>query len=163
MNVEWVWNSFGIRGESIRNSYGIRLELICKSDGWFGNVLGMHRGCWGMNVGFVGNYYECFGKQLVFIGNPWDISGDFWLGIHSLGEVQIQTEHIHTHAISLTKPRFPFHVLTGSWGSLFFSLLFRSFFRVVLGGLSVGFWARFGSHFASFFPPFFHHTNRLLF
>ena len=49
------------------------------------------------------------------IGNPWGISGDFWLGIHSLGEVQIQTEHIHTHAISLTKPRFPFHVLTGFW------------------------------------------------
>ena len=41
------------------------------------------------------------------IGNPWGISGDFWLGIHSLGEVQIQTEHIHTHAIFLTKPRFP--------------------------------------------------------
>ena len=113
MNVEWVWNSFGIRGESIGNSYGIRLELICKSDGWFGNVLGMHRGCWEMSVELIANYYEFFGKQLVFIGNPWDISGDFWLGIHSLGEFQIQTEHIHTHAISLTKPRFPFHVLTG--------------------------------------------------
>ena len=114
MDVEWIWNSFGIRGESIGNSYGIRLELICKSDGWFGNVLGMHRGCWEMSVEFIGNYYECCGKQLVFIGNPWDISGDFWLGIHSPGEVQIQTERIHTHAISLTKPRFPFHVLTGS-------------------------------------------------
>ena len=67
-----------------------------------------------MSVEFIGNYYEFFGKQLVFIGNPWDISGDFWLGIHSLGEFQIETEHIHTHAISLTKPRFPFHVLTGS-------------------------------------------------
>ena len=61
MDVEWVWNSFGIRGESIGNSYGIRLELICKSDGWFGNVLGMHRGCWGMSVEFIGNYYEFFG------------------------------------------------------------------------------------------------------
>ena len=77
MDVEWVWNSFGIRGESIGNSYGIRLELICKSDGWFGNVLGMHRGCWGMSVEFIGNYYEFFGKQLVFIGNPWDISEIF--------------------------------------------------------------------------------------
>ena len=113
MDAEWVWNSFGIRGESFGNSYGIRLELICKSDGWFGNVLGMHRGCWGMSVEFIGNYYESFGKQLVFIGNPWDISGDFWLGIHSLGEVQVQTEHIHTRAIFLAKPRFPFHLLTG--------------------------------------------------
>ena len=122
MDVEWVWNSFGIRGEPIGNSYGIRLELICKSDGWFGNVLGMHRGLWGMSVEFIGNYYEFFGKQLVFIGNLWRISSDFWLGIHSLGAVQVQTEHILTHAISFTKPRFPFHVLTGLIFHFFCSL-----------------------------------------
>ena len=109
MGLEFIRNPWGINWDS----YGIRLELICKSDGWFGNVLGMQRDCWEMSVEFIGNYRELFRKHLVFIGNPWDISGDFWLGIHSLGEVQIQTEHIHTHAISLTKPRFPFHVLTG--------------------------------------------------
>ena len=113
--------------ESMGNSYGVRLELVGKSDGLFGNVLGMHRGCWGMSVKFIGNYYQLFGKQLVFIGNPWDISGDFWLRIHSLGEVQIQTEHIHTHAISLTKQRFPFHVLTGLIFHFFCSRL-SSFF-----------------------------------
>ena len=48
-------------GESIGISYRIRLELICKSDGWFGNVLGMHGGCWEMIVEF-GNYYEFFGN-----------------------------------------------------------------------------------------------------
>ena len=135
------------------NSSGIILELVGKSDvfvwecvgnaqGLLGNEWGIdqgllriiwetvdiRRGCWGMHWEFVGNSYELFGKPLVFIGNPWRICGDFWLGIHSLGEVQIQTEHIHTHAISLTKPRFPFHVLTGLflifWGH--FLILFLS-------------------------------------
>ena len=121
------------------NFSGISLELVGKSDvfvwecvgnaqGLLGNEWGIdqgllriiwetvdiRRGCWKMHWEFVGNSYELFGKPLVFIGNPWRISGDFRLGIHSLGEVQIQTEHILTHAISLTKPRFPFHVLTGS-------------------------------------------------
>ena len=114
------------------NSSGIILELVGKSDvfvwecvgnaqGLLGNEWGIdqgllriiwetvdiRRGCWKMHWEFFGNSYELFGKPLVLIGNPWRISGDFWLGIHSLGEVQIQTEHIHTHAISLTKPRFP--------------------------------------------------------
>ena len=120
------------------NFSGISLELVGKSDvfvwecvgnaqGLLGNEWGIdqgllriiwetvdiRRGCWKMHWEFVGNSYELFGKPLVFIGYPWRISGDFRLGIHSLGEVQIQTEHILTHAISLTKPRFPFHVLTG--------------------------------------------------
>ena len=121
------------------NLFGTSLELVGKSDvfvldcvgnaqGLLGKEWGIYKGllrlfwetvyirsgCWGMHWEFVGNSYELFGKPLVFIGNPWRISGDFRLGIHSLGEVQIQTEHILTHAISLTKPRFPFHVLTGS-------------------------------------------------
>ena len=123
------------------NFSGISLELVGKSDvfvwecvgnaqGLLGNEWGIdqgllriiwetvdiRRGCWKMHWEFVGNSYELFGKPLVFIGNPWRISGDFRLGIHSLGEVQIQNEHILTHAISLTKPRFPFHVLTGFGG-----------------------------------------------
>ena len=118
------------------NSSGINLEFVGKSDvfvwecvgnaqGLLGNEWGVslgllriiletfdiRRGWWGMHWEFVGNSYDLFGKPLVFIGNPWRIFGDIWLGIHLLGEVQIQTEHIHTHAISLTKPRFPFHVL----------------------------------------------------
>ena len=62
--VEWVWNSFGIRRKSMGNSYGISLELVGKSEGLFGNVLGMHRGCRGMSVESIGNYY-------VFFGNSW--------------------------------------------------------------------------------------------
>ena len=143
------------------NFSGISLELVGKSDvfvwecvgnaqGLLGNEWGIdqgllriiwetvdiRRGCWKMHWEFVGNSYELFGKPLVFIGNPWRISGDFRLGIHSLGEVQIQTEHILTHAISLTKPRFPFHVLTGSGGgngrggrsALAWRILFFTFF-----------------------------------
>merc|ERR1711924_311434 len=85
--------------------WGTSLELVWN---WlanpmfsFGNVWGVHRGCWEMSGELIRDYYELFGKQLVFIGAPWRISGDFRLGIHSLGEVQIQTEHILTHAISL--------------------------------------------------------------
>lgn len=135
--------------DSVGNQWGIHLELVwnwlANPMFSFWTVWGMHRGCWGrsgefirgfyelfrkqlifvgpagwgMHWEFVGNSYELFGKPLVFIGNPWKISGDFRLGIHSLGEVQIQTEHIHTHAISLTKPRFPFHVLTGLFLTFF--------------------------------------------
>ena len=127
----------------------ISLELVGKSDVFVwecvGNAQGLLGNEWGIDQGLLRDFYELFGKQLifvgaagkcignssgiltyelfgkplVFIGNPWRISGDFRLGIHSLGEVQIQTEHIHTHAISLTKPRFPFHVLTGFRGTLF--------------------------------------------
>ena len=122
------------------NSFGINLEFVGKSDvfvwecvgnaqGLLGNESGIYQGvlyyesfgkqlifvgarqCIGNTLGILTNYLE--NRSLVFIGNPWRISGDFWLGIHSLGEVQIQTEPIHTHAISLTKPRFPFHVPTG--------------------------------------------------
>ena len=161
------------------NFSGISLELVGKSDvfvwecvgnaqGLLGNEWGIdqgllriiwetvdiRRGCWKMHWEFVGNSYELFGKPLVFIGNPWRISGDFRLGIHSLGEVQIQTEHIHTHAISLTKPRFPFHVLTGSLFGVFFRfsghflapffcLIFGRVFRLILGAFGV----HFGSHF----------------
>ena len=99
-----------------------------------------------MHWEFVGNSYELFGKPLVFIGNPWKISGDFRLGIHSLGEVQIQTEHILTHAISLTKPRFPFHVLTGFFVTLFGHFL-APFFCLV-------FWTGFYIHFRCFWGPF---------
>ena len=98
------------------NSSGISLELVGKSDvfvwecvgnahGLLGNeweiykgllriiweTVDIRRGCWKMHWEFVGNSYELFGKPVVFIGNPWRISGDFRLGIHSLGEVQIQT------------------------------------------------------------------------
>ena len=145
------WTSFGIPGNSMGNLSGISLELVGKSDvfvwecvrnayeapgKWvilwiIWETVDIRRGCWKMHWEFVGNSYELFGKPLVFIGNPWRISGDFRLGIHSLGEVQLQTEHIHTHAISLTKPRFPFHVLTGfifHFFSSFFSSLFLSHF-----------------------------------
>ena len=54
--------------ESMGNSYGISLELVGKSDGLFGNVLGMHRGCWGMSGELIRDYYELFGKQLIFVG-----------------------------------------------------------------------------------------------
>ena len=127
--------------DSVGNQWGIYLELVwnwlANPMFSFWTVWGMHRGCWGRSGESIRDYYDCFGKQFIFvvaagecIGNlsgiltnywetvgihrdPWRICGDFWLRIHSLGEVQIQTEHIHTHAISLTKPRFPFHVLTG--------------------------------------------------
>ena len=154
------------------NFSGISLELVGKSDvfvwecvgnaqGLLGNEWGIdqgllriiwetvdiRRGCWKMHWEFVGNSYELFGKPLVFIGNPWRISGDFRLGIHSLGEVQIQTEHILTHAISLTKPRFPFHVLTGSGGgngrggrsALAWRILFFTFFGHFLAPFFVSF------------------------
>ena len=141
------------------NFSGISLELVGKSDvfvwecvgnaqGLLGNEWGIdqgllriiwetvdiRRGCWKMHWEFVGNSYEFFGKPLVFIGNPWRISGDFRLGIHSLGEVQIQTEHILTHAISLTKPRFPFHVLTGFIFHFFWLFFSSLFFDSFLGG-----------------------------
>ena len=87
---ECVWNAHGLLG----NEWGICKGLLRII--W--ETVDIRRGCWGMHWEFVGNSYELLGKPLVFIGNPWRISGDFWLGIHSLGEVQIQTEHIHTHA-----------------------------------------------------------------
>ena len=135
--------------DSVGNQWGIYLELVwnwlANPMFSFWTVWGMHRGCWGRSGESIRDYYDCFGKQFIFvvaagecIGNwsgiltnywetvgihrdPWRICGDFWLRIHSLGEVQIQTEHIHTHAISLTKPRFPFHVLTGLYRGLFHS------------------------------------------
>ena len=146
--------------DSVGNQWGIYLELVwnwlANPMFSFWTVWGMHRGCWGRSGESIRDYYDCFGKQFIFvvaagecIGNlsgiltnywetvgihrdPWRICGDFWLRIHSLGEVQIQTEHIHTHAISLTKPRFPFHVLTGLFLTLFW-LLFSSFFCLVFG------------------------------
>ena len=110
---ECVGNAHGLLGNEWEICKGL-LRII-----W--ETVDIRRGCWGMHWEFVGNSYELFGKPLVFIGNPWRISGDFWLGIHSLGEVQIQTEHIHTHAISLTKPRFPV--------SMFLSIPFACAFR----------------------------------
>ena len=62
---------------------------------------------------FNGNSYELFGKPSAIMGSSWGICGDFSLGIRSSGEIQLQAEHIHTHAISITKPRFPFYVRTG--------------------------------------------------
>ena len=123
LELKRKWNVLNF----IRNPWEIIWECVGNPQGLLGNEWGVllgllriiletfdiRRGWWGMHWEFVGNSYELFGKPLVFIGNPWRISGDFRLGIHSLGEVQIQTEHILTHAISLTKPRFPFHVLTG--------------------------------------------------
>ena len=117
--LDCVGNAQGLLGKEWGNYKGL-LRL-------FWETVYIHRGCWGMHWEFVGNSYELFGKPLVFIGNPWRICGDFWLRIHSLGEVQIQTEHILTHAISLTKPRFPFHVLTGFIFHFFWSL-FSSLF-----------------------------------
>ena len=159
--------------DSVGNQWGIYLELVwnwlANPMFSFWTVWGMHRGCWGRSGESIRDYYDCFGKQFIFvvaagecIGNlsgiltnywetvgihrdPWRICGDFWLRIHSLGEVQIQTEHIHTHAISLTKPRFPFHVLTGLFLTLFW-LLFSSFF------LS-RFWEGCLSHFRCFWGP----------
>ena len=124
--------SFGTSSELVGKSDVFVLECVGNAQGLLGNQWGIDQGLlriiwetvdilrsgWKMHWEFVGNSYELFGKPLVFIGNPWRISGDFWLGIIlSLGEIQIQTEHIHTHAISLTKPRFPFHVLTGFFQS----------------------------------------------
>ena len=62
------------------NSYGISLELVGKSDGLFGNVLGMHRGCWGVNVEFIGNYYQFLGN------NQTDCLGMVWECIWAAGE-----------------------------------------------------------------------------
>ena len=76
MELESVWNSFGIRGESMGNSYGISLELVGKSDGLFGNVLGMHRGCWGMSGELIRGYCELFGKQLIFVGAAGECIGN---------------------------------------------------------------------------------------
>ena len=56
MEVEWVWNSLGIRRESMGHSCGISLEFVGRSDGLFGNLWGMHRGCLGMSGEFFGNY-----------------------------------------------------------------------------------------------------------
>ena len=122
-SLELVWNLLANPMFSFGNVWGMHMGLLGNERGidqgllriiW--ETVDIRRGCWKMHWEFVGNSYELFGKPLVFIGNPWRICGDFRLGIRSLGEVQIQTEHIHTHAISLTKPRFPFHVLTGSAG-----------------------------------------------
>ena len=121
-HLELVWNWLANPMFSFGNVWGMHMGLLGNERGidhgllriiW--ETVDIRRGCWKMHWEFVGNSYELFGKPLVFIGNPWRISGDFRLGIRSLGEVQIQTEHILTHAISLTKPRFPFHVLTGGF------------------------------------------------
>ena len=42
----------------------------------FGNVWGMHRGCWGMSGEFVRDYYELFGKQLIFVGAAGECIGN---------------------------------------------------------------------------------------
>ena len=72
------------------------------------------------------------GNLRLFMGNSWGMRGDFSLGIRSSEEVQLQAAQIDTHAKSLTKPRFPFYVRTGSpVADLFwtlFWLLFRSLF-----------------------------------
>ena len=134
-HLELFWNwlanlmfSFGNVWGMHRGCWGMSGELIRDNYESFWGTVDIRRGCWGMHWEFVGNSYELFGKPLVFIRNPWRICGDFWLGIRSLGEVQIQTEHIHTHAISPTRPRFPFHVLTGFWrGGFYFSLFLVTF------------------------------------
>ena len=168
--------------DSVGNQWGIYLELVwnwlANPMFSFWTVWGMHRGCWGRSGESIRDYYDCFGKQFIFvvaagecIGNlsgiltnywetvgihrdPWRICGDFWLRIHSLGEVQIQTEHIHTHAISLTKPRFPFHVLTGLFFTFFWSL-FSSFLSRVWSFLFAPFLVRLGSIVAPIFCAFF--------
>ena len=139
---EFVGNAHGLLG----NEWGIDQELLRII--W--ETVDIRRGCWKMHCEFAGNSYELFGKPLVFIGNPWRISGDFRLGIHSLGEGQIQTEHTLTHAISLTKPRFPFHVLTGSLG-YYFPLIFLLFFQ---GAFGTVFWYDFGVILGVFFHQF---------
>ena len=53
------------------------------------------------------------GNLRLFMGNSWGMRGDFSLGIRSSEGVQLQAAHIHTHAKSFTKPRFPFYVRTG--------------------------------------------------
>ena len=69
--------------ESVGNQWGTHLELFWN---WlanlmfsFGNVWGMHRGCWGMSGESIRDYYELFGKQLIFVGAAgecmWNSSG----------------------------------------------------------------------------------------
>ena len=40
--MEWIWYSFGIRGESMGTSYGSSLELVGKSNKLLGNLFGIH-------------------------------------------------------------------------------------------------------------------------
>jgi hypothetical protein len=54
------------------------------------------------------------GNLRLFMRNSWGMRGDFSLGIRSSEEVQLQAAQIDTHVKSLTKPRFPFYVRTGS-------------------------------------------------
>ena len=83
------WNQFGAKtevecvelySESVGNQWGTHLELFWN---WlanlmfsFGNVWGMHRGCWGMSGEFIRDYYELFRKQLIFVGAAGECIGN---------------------------------------------------------------------------------------
>ena len=83
------WSQFGAKAEvecvelyseSVGNQWGTHLELVWN---WlanpmfsFGNVWGMHRGCWGMSEEFIGDSYELFGKQLIFVGAAGECIGN---------------------------------------------------------------------------------------
>ena len=74
---ELNWNQFRaktevecveLHSESVGIQWGTHLELFANPMFSFGNVWGMHAGCWGMSGEFVRDYYELFGKQLIFVG-----------------------------------------------------------------------------------------------
>ena len=79
--IELNWSQFRaktevecveLHSESMGIQWGTSLELVWN---WlaspmfsFGNVWGMHRGCWEMSGELIRDYYELFGKQLIFVG-----------------------------------------------------------------------------------------------
>ena len=80
LKLKRKWNGFGIHSESVGNQWGTHMELVWN---WlanpmfpFGNVWGMHRGCWGRNGEFIRDYYELFEKQLIFVGAAGECIGN---------------------------------------------------------------------------------------
>ena len=131
IDLEFIRNLSRIIGKFI----GISMDLESKSYELCGNLKGNSCRVAGNRVGtFMGIRINYLGNLRLFMGNSWGMRGDFSLGIRSSEEVQLPAAHIHTHATSLTKPRFPFYVRTGLFWTLFW-LLFRSlvlsrFFKV---------------------------------
>ena len=89
LKFELNWSQFGAKtevervelySESLGIQWGTYLELVWN---WlanpmfsFGNVWGMHTGCWGMSGEFIRDYYELFGKQLIFVGAAGECIGN---------------------------------------------------------------------------------------
>ena len=69
-----------LHSESVGIQWGTNLELVWN---WlanpmfsFGNVWGMHTGCWGMSGEFIRDYYELFGNHLIFVGAAGECIGN---------------------------------------------------------------------------------------